>query len=172
VKVAGLTSGSKCGSIASLVVTILLAACGPFRYTAKEFSGRVVGISDGDTITLMHDGAGEKIRLHGIDCPEGGQAFGNRAKQLTSEIAFGETVRVVPTDRDQYGRTVADVYLSDGRMLNQELVRAGLAWWYEKYAPHDKVLRRLREEARAAKRGLWADPHAMPPWEWRAQKLQ
>ena len=72
-----------------------------------------------------------------------------------------------PTDRDQYGRLVADVILPDGRNLNRELVRAGLAWWYRRYAPHDAELEALEAEARAARRGLWADPHPVPPWEWR-----
>jgi endonuclease YncB( thermonuclease family) len=67
------------------------------------------------------------------------------------------------TGRDRYGRTVADVILPDGRNLNHELVKAGYAWWYRKYAPHDRELERLEEEARGAKRGLWSDPHAIPP---------
>jgi len=92
---------------------------------------------------------------------------GTRAKQLTSELAFGKVVRVEPTDRDQYGRIVADVILPDGRNLNRELVRAGLAWWYRHYAPHDAELCALEVEARAAQRGLWAEPHPIPPWDWR-----
>ncbi len=135
---------------------------------AADFTGRVVGVSDGDTITVLHNGKGERIRLHGIDCPEKRQAFGKRAKQFTSTLVFGNTVTVQGVDRDRYGRTVAEVRLPDGRSLNQELVKAGFAWWYWRYAPDDETLAQLEHEARAAKRGLWADPHAVPPWEWRS----
>ncbi len=121
---------------------------------------RVVGVSDGDTITVLRKGKGERIRLHGIDCPEKRQAFGNRAKQFTSKLVFGTTVTVQVVDRDRYGRTVAEVLLPDGRSLNRELVRAGFAWWYWRYTPDDETLAQLEREARGAKRGLWADPHA------------
>src|SRR5438128_138901 len=115
----------------------------------------------------MHNGKAEKIRLHGIDCPEKGQPFGTKAKQFTSSLAFGKGVTVHVKDTDRYGRTVADVILADGRSLNRELVRAGLAWWYRKYAPHDSTLEHLEKGARMAKHGLWADPDPIPPWEWR-----
>ena len=94
-----------------------------------------------------------KVRLHGIDCPEIGQDFGSRAKAFTSELVFGQVVKVVPWDTDRYGRTVADVILADGRILNHELVRAGLSWWYRKYAPDIGTLAELEAAARDAKRG-------------------
>ncbi len=118
----------------------------------------------------MPNGKGKRIRLHGIDCPEKRQAFGNRAKQFTSTLVFGKTVTVQFVDRDRYGRTVAEVLLPDGRSLNRELVRAGFAWWYWRYAPDDETLAQLEREARGAQRGLWADPHAVPPWEWRIMR--
>jgi endonuclease YncB( thermonuclease family) len=73
-------------------------------------------------------------------------------------------------DTDRYGRTVAEIILPDGRNLNQEIVRAGFAWWYVKYACHDAELERLEAEARAAGRGLWADKEPTPPWEFRTSK--
>ncbi len=118
----------------------------------------------------MHNGEGERIRLHGIDCPEKRQAFGNKAKQFTSGLVFGNTVTVTIMDVDRYGRTVGEVILPDGRVLNHELVQAGLAWWYRKYAPDDSTLAQLGANARAAKRGLWADAEPVPPWEWRKRK--
>jgi micrococcal nuclease len=154
--------------------TVLVAAAalllatylpGPAR-AATEFHGRVVGIADGDTITVLHDGRAEKIRLYGIDAPEKGQAFGDRAKQFTSELAFGQTVSVRVRDHDRYRRTVGDVILPDGRSLNEELVRAGFAWWYRRYS-RDRKLAHLEQEAREAHRGLWADPHPVPPWDFR-----
>jgi endonuclease YncB( thermonuclease family) len=134
-----------------------------------DFSGRVVGVTDGDTIKVMHDGKAEKIRLHGIDCPEKTQPFGTKAKQFTSAMVFGKDVTIHLTDTDKYGRTVGDVILPDGRVLNRELIAAGLAWWYRKYSK-DASLERLEEEARSAKRGLWADPDSVPPWCWRKQQ--
>jgi endonuclease YncB( thermonuclease family) len=80
----------------------------------------------------------ERIRLWGIDCPESRQAFGARATQFTGDLAFGKEVSVQVKDVDRYGRTVGVVILPDGRNLNQELVRAGLAWWYRQYAAHVK----------------------------------
>ncbi len=128
-----------------------------------------MGVSDGDTITVLHKGKGERIRLHGIDCPEKRQAFGKRAKQFTSNLVFAKTVTVQAVDRDRYGRTVAEVLLPDGRSLNRELVKAGFAWMYRRYT-NDQSLSDLEEEARVAGRGLWVDPHAVPPWEWRAMR--
>ena len=137
----------------------------------EEFSGKVIGVTDGDTLTVLRGRSPVKIRLQGIDCPESGQDFGSRAKSLTSELSFGQAVKVQGHGLDRYGRTVADVILPDGRSLNQELVREGVAWWFRKYAPHDSTLSRLEAEARAAKRGLWSQPNPIPPWEWRARPL-
>ncbi len=97
--------------VGGLCVLLIL----PSAALAADFTGRVVGVSDGDTITVLHNGKGERIRLHGIGCPEKRQAYGNRAKQFTSTLVFGNTVTVQVLDRDRYGRTVAEVLLPDGR---------------------------------------------------------
>ncbi|HMB05332.1 MAG TPA: thermonuclease family protein [Isosphaeraceae bacterium] len=112
------------------------------------------------------------MRLYGIDCPETGQDFGSRAKQFTSELAFGKVVKFVPRATDGYGRVVADVVLPDGRVLNDELVKAGLAWWYRQHAQNIGTLRQLEAEAREAKRGLWSQPNPVPPWEWRRTRRE
>ena len=90
-----------------------------------EFTGKVVGVIDGDTIDVMHLGKAERVRLYGVDAPEKNQAFGTKAKQFTSEQAFGKDVRVVVKDTDRYGRTVGDVFLPSGKRLSNELVSAG-----------------------------------------------
>lgn len=134
---------------------------------AQTLAGRVVGVSDGDTITVLTaEKRRVKVRLHGIDCPESHQAFGAKAKQFASAIAFGKDASLRVTDTDRYGRTVAVVTIG-GKVVNHELVRAGLAWWYRQYAPGDRTLERLENEARRAKRGLWADKSPTPPWEFR-----
>jgi endonuclease YncB( thermonuclease family) len=154
------------GPFLCLLALIVLVGSSP----AEEFSGKVVGISDGDTITVLRDRSPVKVRLYGIDCPELGQEFGSRAKSVTSELTFGQVVGVRKRDTDRYGRTVADIVLPDGRILNHELVRQGFAWWYRRYAPNDVTLARLEAEARAARRGLWSEPHPVPPWVWRRPK--
>ncbi len=135
-----------------------------------DFSGAVVGVLDGDTIEVLHDGVAERIRLQGIDCPEKRQAFGQKAKEATAQLVFGRTVTVRTAGRDKYNRTLADIFIAGGRVLNQDLVRDGMCWWYRKYAPDDAVLEKLETEARTARRGLWSDPRPVPPWEWRKLK--
>src|SRR5262249_2203785 len=133
---------------------------------AEDFRGRLLAVTDGDTITVLHDGRPTAVRLHGIDAPERGQAFGVRAKQVASDLAFGKIVIVHPRGVDRYGRTIAEVTLPDGRDLAQELVRAGYAWWFRRYSA-DYRLATLEAQARVERRGLWTDPDPVPPWEWR-----
>ena len=138
--------------------------------SAEDFTGKVVGVADGDTITVMHKGRGERIRLHGIDAPERGQPFTNRAKQFVSDLCYHKEVRVETKGQDRYQRTIADVILPDGRILNYEIVKAGLAWWFRRYAPNDPTLEGLEFQAREAKRGLWVFRDPVPPWEFRRNK--
>lgn len=130
--------------------------------------GKVIGISDGDTITVLINETPIKIRLYGIDCPERGQEFGQKAKRFASDMVFGKTVMIKPTDKDRYGRTVAWVYV-EGKSLNEELVKAGLAWHYKKYSS-DIKLSDAELKARNKKIGLWSNPHSIPPWEYRRLK--
>ena len=134
---------------------------------AAEFTGKVVGVDDGDTIDVLHGRRPETVRLNGIDCPETGQAYGARAKEYTSRLVDGKDVRVIVEGRDSWGRTLAQVVTPDGTVLNRELVRVGLAWWYYSFAPKDRDLERFQAEAKAAGAGLWADPHPMAPWFFR-----
>ena len=135
------------------------------------WSGKVIGIADGDTITVLRDKEQVKIRLYGIDTRELDQAFGTKAKQLTSGMVFGEVVEVEPVDTDRYGRTVALVTIFK-RLVNEELVNAGYAWVYTRYCtqPLCERWKVLESEAREAKRGLWSSPHAIPPWEFRRKE--
>ncbi len=136
---------------------------------AEEFSGLVVGVADGDTISVLRDHRAVTVRLAGIDAPEKAQAFGQRAKQFAASLAFGKTVTVHVIGRDRYLRLLGEVALPDGRSLNQELVRAGFAWWFRKYS-HDQWLAHLEAEAREGRRGLWADPAPEPPWDYRSRR--
>lgn len=137
--------------------------------SSSTLSGRVVGIADGDTFTLLTDeNLQVKIRLHGIDAPEKGQDFGKRAKQELSTLIFGKTVDVIDKGKDRYGRTIGMVFLGEVN-INEEMLRRGMAWHYLKY---DKEARwdELERQARDARSGLWVQPGAIAPWEWRAAK--
>ena len=137
---------------------------------AADFIGQVVSVLDGDTLEVLNGHHAERIRLSGIDCPEKGQAFGNKAKQAASALVFGREVTLQTHGYDKYKRTLADVLLPDGTNVNQALVKHGWCWWYRKYAPGDMVLEALEQEAREGRKGLWADPHPVSPWEWRKRR--
>src|SRR2546428_14170819 len=99
----------QCKPSAVVGAVLLVAFLWPPPVIWADFTGRVVGVTDGDTIKVLHNGKAEKIRLHGIDCPEKAQPFGTKAKQFTSAMVFGKMVRVLTHGQDRYGRTVAEV---------------------------------------------------------------
>jgi len=144
-----------------LYVFLILYPCALF---AGTFSGKCVGIGDGDTISVMRYGRAIKVRLEGIDCPELGQAFGTKAKRFTSAMVFRKTVDVREYDKDEYGRIVGRVYV-EGKDLSLELVNAGLAWRFER--GQDLMIKRAEAQARTQKLGLWSTPNPIPPWEYR-----
>lgn len=159
-------------SLILLVLLVTLAFLGAAWFIvqpclAADFTGRVVGIIDGDTIEVLHNNRADRIRLTGIDCPEKGHAYGQRAKQAMSELVYGKEVTLQTHGKDKYKSTLADVLLPDGTNVNHELVKDGWCWWYRKYAPGNTELENLEKDARDAKKGLWTDPAPMPPWEWR-----
>jgi endonuclease YncB( thermonuclease family) len=139
---------------------------------AGTITGRVVGVSDGDTLTML-DSAGtqHKIRLSGIDAPEKGQPFGQHCKQSLSDLAYGRTVSVEANKRDRYGRLIGKV-LVDGEDANLEQIQRGCGWHYKRYMNEQSLDDRLtynatEKTARAGRVGLWADPDPVAPWEWR-----
>jgi endonuclease YncB( thermonuclease family) len=156
---------------------------------AHLLQGQVVGITDGDTLTVLDaTQRTHKIRLAGIDAPEHNQAFGQRAKQHLSALVFGQHVDVHWDKLDRYQRTVGKVMAAPPSCskapalcthtvdINHALIAAGMAWWYKKYAaeqpPADAALyERTELQAHQARLGLWSEPAPMPPWQWRqAQK--
>lgn len=128
---------------------------------------RVVSVHDGDTVRALDpDKREHRVRLHGIDAPEVGQAFGTKSRDGLRTLVMGKVVTVDHRGEDRYGRTLARLEV-DGRDVNREMVAAGLAWHYVRYSD-DASLAAAEVEARAAHRGLWADREPVPPWEWRA----
>jgi endonuclease YncB( thermonuclease family) len=132
----------------------------------NSITGKVVGISDGDTFSLVFDnGFKIKVRLNKIDCPERKQAFSERATQELSNMIFNHTVRVDYVRKDGYGRVLGDVYVNN-LYINEEMIKRGMAWHYKKYSD-DKNFAQLEHIAYKNKVGLWQDPNAVPPWEFR-----
>jgi len=135
-----------------------------------DFAGRVVGVGDGDSITVLKGREQVKVRLVDIDAPERAQPFGNRSKQSLENLVKGKEVRVVERGKDRYDRVLGRVYHGDID-VNAEQVRLGMAWVYRPFAK-DTTLYEIEADAREAKRGLWRDPHPTPPWQWRKANTQ
>lgn len=154
-----------------VLITVALTVLVPAAH-ADTLTGRVVGIADGDTLTLLDaTNTQHKIRLSGIDSPEKGQPFGQACKKRLSDLAYGRVVAVESNKLDRYGRVIGKV-LVNSQDVNLEQVRYGCGWHYKKYQneqiPDDRLSYNAAEElARASSVGLWADNEPMPPWEWR-----
>ena len=139
---------------------------------AETLQGRVVGVADGDTVTVLDSGNIQwKIRLMGIDAPEKKQAFGNRSKEHLSGLVFNKEVTVEYSKRDKYGRIVGKI-LAEGLDANLEQVKTGMAWHYKQYQKEQTVEDRgsyadAESVARSGKLGLWKDADQTSPWEWR-----
>jgi endonuclease YncB( thermonuclease family) len=148
-------------------LTTVLACATVAAASAQSFTATVIAVHDGDTISVRTAGATERIRLVGIDCPEYRQPYSARAKRFTSDLVFGKQVRVEPHGRDRYERLLARIIV-EGTDVNEAIVRQGYAWHYAIGAP-DMRLEVAEHAARAARRGLWADPRPVAPWQWRRE---
>jgi len=160
-----------CGSTPSVLISVLLAALAntPSIVCAQTVTGKVVGISDGDTITLLTAGNRQlKVRLDGIDAPENGQEFSAVSKQALSSLVGGKVVSLEVSGTDRYERILGTV-IHEGRNVNLLMVRAGYAWHYVKYSD-DPALAEAEAAARAEGRGLWAGFNPISPWDYRALK--
>ena len=166
--------------IRNLVFPAMLLMVG-IGASAETLTGRVVGVADGDTITVLDANREQhKIRLGGIDAPEKAQPFGQRSKENLSRLVFDRDVRVEWEKRDKYKRIVGTVWVQPvscptcPKTLDAGLAQltVGLAWWYRKYAKEQSPEAAGRyefaeQEARAKRVGLWADGQPIPPWDWR-----
>jgi len=141
----------------------------------QTLTGRVIAIADGDTITILDSANTQhRIRLQGIDAPESHQVFGEQSQLSLSEMIFGKDVSVSYRKVDQYGRLVGKIIL-EGKDINLEQVKAGMAWHYKFYedeqTPEDRELYdRAEAEARAARQGLWQDPNPTEPYQFRKEE--
>jgi endonuclease YncB( thermonuclease family) len=151
---------------------------------AETFTARVVAVLDGDTVLILREGGSEaagrppasplrglhhdkpaKLRLANIDAPEKTQAYGKQSRESLLEMVGKKQVQIEIQAVDQYGRIVGVISV-DGRNVNQEQVRLGMAWEYS-YHHSDKTYIGLQSEARQAGRGLWGQPSPLAPWQWR-----
>ena len=132
-------------------------------------SGQVVAVHDGDTLSMQSGDSLYKVRLSDVDAPEMGQVFGKQARQFTEQMALGHRVRVNVSMIDMHGRRVGEVIVDDGRVLNEELVHAGLAWYYRVHPVKNERLQKLEHFAFQKKLGLWVEKEPLPPWEFRRE---
>lgn len=162
--------------LCKLVALFFAALLLPLQAHSDTLQGHVVGVTDGDTITLLDASKTQyKIRVAGIDAPEKKQPFGQRSKESLSDLAFDKDIIVEWSKKDRYGRVIGKLINRQGRDLNLEQVKSGMAWHYKKYekeqSPEDRKLYAAAEDAAKGKRvGLWSDPNPVPPWEYRKEK--
>lgn len=147
---------------AALVAVLLAVSSAAFA----DFSGTVVRIVDGDTLDVLVASRPVRVRLAQIDAPERRQAYGARARQTLSALAFRRVVTVADTGVDGYGRQLGTVFVG-GQNINAAMIDRGMAWAYRQYLT-DRSLIRLEQQARAARRGLWNDHAPVAPWRFRA----
>lgn len=134
--------------------------------SAGAFPGKVIGVHDGDTITVLRaDKTQVNVRLNQIDAPELGQAFGQAAKKALAAMVFGQTAEITDHGLDKYGRTIGTVTVG-ATDANAAMVQQGYAWAYRKYL-QDQIFLTWEANARNQRLGLWNEPNAVPPWEWR-----
>ena len=165
------------------LIILMIAMAGPLNAAWADVEGKVVAVTDGDTIKVLDaQKVQHKIRLTGIDAPERKQPFGNVSREHLASLVAGREVFVESQKTDRYGRTLGKVWVQPadcptcGKTLdaNYAQVLAGMAWWYRYYAreqtPEDQGrYESAEEEARLRKRGLWSDKAPIPPWDWRRQ---
>ena len=158
----------RAGLLMALALGVGLAGAGP---APERLTGKVVGVADGDTLTVLTPEKREvKVRLDQIDAPERGPAHGTRSRQSLNRMVRDRQVQVEVSGRDRYGRTVGTVR-TGGTNVNAAMVQQGDAWAYRDYL-RDPNLLRLEQNARSAKRGLWAQPAGQitSPWEYRSDQ--
>ncbi len=155
------------GCLASVVL--------PLPILAATLEGVVIGVSDGDTVTVLDSRKQQhKIRLSGIDAPEKSQPFGEESRRSLSDMVFSKFVSIVWEKQDRFGRTVGKI-LINAQDINLEQIRHGMAWHYKAYAHEQPMEDRemygdVEMTARKAGQGLWLDPSPIAPWDYRRQR--
>lgn len=163
------------------IVTAIYISTSAYGATLE---GKVVGVSDGDTITVLAEGnKPEKIRLVGIDAPEKRQPYGEKSKLNLSRLVFGKIVEVDWSHKDRYGRIIGKVLFPQGNCSSKcptldaglSQIEVGLAWHYKQYQSEQtsndrSVYSNAEKRARQERIGLWAEASPIPPWSFRRNK--
>ncbi len=158
-----------------LIMCIFIGMTVAVYAETRKFKAIVERVVDGDTIVVKKQNfifsKKYRVRLYGIDAPEIGQNFGEKAKEFCKKISKDKLVEVEVVDIDHYNRLVANVYFKDERMLNIEMLKNGFAWWYHYHAPKEKVFEKWEKFARENHFGIWKrGEQAKAPWLWRRQE--
>ncbi len=135
----------------------------------KAFTASVVKVIDGDSLVVSSKEGRVKIRLAWIDCPEYKQAYGRQARAFVGRLVYRKVVKIKGITKDRYGRLIVFVILSNGKVLNKELLKAGLAWNYIRYSQSKKYAK-LERTARAKRAGLWKSNNPISPWKYRHKR--
>ena len=150
-----------------LLILFFAFSLATFGVYAQKFTVKDVGVSDGDSFTAINrDNLQLKIRVYGIDAPEKGQDFGNKAKQALSEYVYGQDVTIDVQSRDSWGRYISYVYTSDGKDVSLLMLKDGMAWHFKKYDSTEEYAE-AEEQAKKKKTGLWSVPNPVVPWDFR-----
>ncbi len=154
----------RCAALLCLAFASISLAAPPA--IIQEIAGKVVGVTDGDTVTLLVNQRQIKVRLDGIDAPENKQSYGNKSKQALAALVFGKTIVLRKTGTDKYGRTLGVIMLGETD-INAKMLEAGWAWHYKAYNKESR-LASLELKAKVGRRGLWADANRpVAPWDYR-----
>ncbi len=158
----------------AIILIFIIVSCSNKKRANKKIAqllpedtvGLIVKIVDGDTYDLLVGNITYRIRMNGIDAPEKGQPYYQKAKDYLGSLCFRKKIKVIKLDIDRYGRAIAESFLNDTINLSYQMVKAGFAWQYKKYSK-DQKLAELETMARKNRLGLWADENHTPPWELR-----
>jgi endonuclease YncB( thermonuclease family) len=171
-----LSSETARSAVLSFALGVCLAVAAPAAGAAQwVVEGRVVGVSDGDTITVLDASKAQHIvRVGGTDAPERKQPFGSAAKEVLSSVVFDRRVEARCWKRDPYGREICSVFVGT-RDVGLAMLRDGYAWHckafeQEQSAEDRATYARTEADARSARRGLWHDAAPVPPWDWRKER--
>ena len=150
----------------SVLIAVALFGCQPTPSSSDVF---VTHVQDGDSFKATENGKDITIRLFGVDCPEKGMDYANKAKKFTKQAIEGKTITYQMVEKDRYDRIIARVYTEDGKLLNLELLENGLAHHYTRYS-NDKDFAAAEKMAKANKMGLWSMNKVVKPWDYRKSK--
>ena len=149
------------------IIAIFIAAFLCVCSYAQKFSVKVVGITDGDTFTVINrDNLQLKVRIYGIDAPEKKQPFGNKSKEYLSSLIYGKEIFIDVKSTDRYGRLVSYVFTPNGEDVSLLMLNQGMAWHFKEYDSTEKYSN-AEQVAKGKKNGLWSDASPVAPWIFR-----